>query len=146
MFHYEWMTFGKGTVRTMSEPKKTKQPKVAKIRNPLEPPQEGDADNVLPPSIGEIAKANAAKKRSISTKDVFVFVKASEAPLAPQANQIVNTIQAAGASGRLRADLVEDLKAILTTRQPAERVLTYYQKSLIDAGLVRIENPDRVAA
>lgn len=94
-------------------------------------------------SIGEIAKERAAQRNSLAKADVFVFVKVAEKPIAPQATCIVKTIQEAGEQGIGRVQLVEVLKGVLTTRQPAERILNYYQKALIDAGLIKIVNPGR---
>ncbi len=124
----------------MSE--KTKQTKKPKLVNTPENPP---ADPAAPkPTLGELAKANAEKRRSVAQKDVFVFVKNPEKPIAPQATAILNTI-AAHPGGIVRPELVEALKPVLVTRQPAERILTYYQGTLVDAGLIRIDNPERVA-
>lgn len=121
--------------------KKTKQPKMTNTPPPAEQPT---GEQPAPKSIGEVAKANAEKRRSVAQKDVFHFVKNPEKPVAPQATAILNTI-AAHTDGIVRPELVEALKPVLVTRQPAERILTYYQAALIEAGLVRIENPERVA-
>lgn len=123
--------------------KSTKKPKLV---NTPEPPVENAAgEQPAPkPTLGEIAKANAEKRRSIAQKDVFVFLKNPEKPVAPQAQTILNTI-AAHPNGIVRGELVEALKPVLVTRQPAERILTYYQAALIEAGLVRIDNPERAA-
>lgn len=126
----------------MSEKKTKKQPKMTNT-----PPPAGDqpaGDQPAPKSIGEVAKANAEKRRSIAQKDVFVFLKSPEKPIAPQATTILNTIFA-HPDGIVRPALVEALKSVLVTRQPAERILTYYQAALVDAGLVRIDNPERAA-
>lgn len=81
--------------------------------------------------------------------DVFtrVFVNGAGAPplkadgsarrIAPQLLAIANTIEAAGEAGISRKDLVEKLSVpgVLTTRQPVGRILSYYQKDLVNFGL-----------
>lgn len=55
----------------------------------------------------------------------------------PQVKVIANVLEAAGADGLTRKDLVEKLvPAGLVTRQPASRILSYYQKDLIENGVV----------
>lgn len=58
--------------------------------------------------------------------------------LPPQATCIVQVIEKAGAKGLLRAELVNNLKGVLTTKQPEGRILSYYQKDLVDAGYVTL--------
>lgn len=125
-------------------PKKTKTPKAPKVAI-----AETSAPAATEPGkrdIGTIAKANAEKRKTLAQSDVFVFVKTPEKPVAPQANVIVDVIKAAGEAGIKRGDLVVGLKGPLKTRQPEERILTYYQASLVDAGIIKIVNPERDAA
>ena len=123
------------TTTTAAKPKKTKTPKT--VTTPVEgatPEKKG---------IGEIAKAAAAQRNTIAQADVFVFVRNPEKPVAPQAKTIIATIEAHGAEGVVRPQLVKELVTTLTTRQPAERILTYYQKTLVDVGAIQIVNPGR---
>lgn len=57
--------------------------------------------------------------------------------LAPQLLAIANVLEAVGEEGISRKDLVEKLSApgVLTTRQPVGRILSYYQKDLVNFGL-----------
>lgn len=70
--------------------------------------------------------------------DHFVFVQDPEGKLAIQAQIILNHIKAAGPAGISKKALVDVLTKDekFVTRQPVERVLTYYQRPLIDANLV----------
>lgn len=130
---------------TETKPKKTKTPKV--VNNP---PVEDAGQEATPASpgksLGEQAKERAARKKTIAQKDVFRFVKKSEKPLAPQAQVIVNTIEAAGDGGIVRPELIEALGPVLTTRQPVERILVYYSATLVDMGLIEVINPERSEA
>jgi hypothetical protein len=56
--------------------------------------------------------------------------------LPPQAQQIANVIEAAGVAGIRRAELVKNLVGVLVTRQPEGRILSYYQKLLVETGAV----------
>ena len=56
--------------------------------------------------------------------------------LAPQALVIFNIIHEAGDRGISKAELVSNLKGILKTRQPVERVLAYYSVLLKKDGLL----------
>lgn len=59
--------------------------------------------------------------------------------LAPQAMVIVNTIEAAGPKGISRKELCEKLPAAgLVTRQPVGRIVSYYQKPILEAGCVTL--------
>ena len=106
----------------------------------------GPSGESAPRNIGAIAKERAAQRNTLAKADVFIFVKNPEKPVAPQANCIVECIKTAGPDGIGREPLIEVLKQKLVTRQPAERILTYYQKSLEDAGLIVIHNPGRTAS
>lgn len=89
------------------------------------------------------ATAPAAKPAKIAKIDMFYFVNGVKEgeKLAPQARTIVNTLELHKA-GLSRADLVTALTGKLNTRQPESRILTYYQKSLIERGYVRIEETE----
>lgn len=116
------------------KPKKTKAPKAVNT------PEQSTATATK--SVGDRMREAAEKRRTIAKEDLFVFVKNPEKPVAPQATTIVNTI-AAHPQGIKRDDLVEALKTALTTRQPPARILTYYQAQLVEAGLIRVDNPNR---
>jgi hypothetical protein len=83
------------------------------------------------------------------TNDLFKRVmeggkgKIHTGKLAPQALVIMNTIEAAGDGGISRKDLVAALgdgsTGPLKTRQPAGRIVSYYQKALIASGAVVLE-------
>ena len=80
------------------------------------------------------ARKNAA---AAAQKDQFVFVKKAEAKIAPQAQTILNTIEAAGTI--TREELVKALTGVLQTRQPVGRIVSYYQKLLTgDTGCVTL--------
>jgi len=57
--------------------------------------------------------------------------------VAPQLQAIANTLEAVGEAGCTRKELVEKLSVpgVLTTKQPVGRILSYYQKDLVNFGL-----------
>ena len=72
--------------------------------------------------------------------------------VAPQAQVIINVVKAADMDGDklrapekrkglTRAELVENLKGVLVTKQPEGRILSYYQKLLVEVGAVKVEKP-----
>lgn len=89
----------------------------------------------------EAAKDEKAPKvAKPETKVQFSFVKDPDekAKLAPQARVIVSTLKELKTAPR--DHLVKVLgDGRLTTRQPVERILTYYQKSLETQGLIKME-------
>ena len=71
-------------------------------------------------------------------------VTGAEVKLAPQANVIINAIDAAEGHRITRKDLIGILpKAGLVTRQPPERILSYYIKTLTGSGAIKVtpKNP-----
>jgi hypothetical protein len=66
--------------------------------------------------------------------------------VAPQAQVILNTIEAAGDAGLTREQLVKNLTGVIVTRQPVGRIVTYYQKSLVDGGLITLAKAPSAAA
>jgi len=59
--------------------------------------------------------------------------------IAPQAQVIVNVIEAALPDGITRAQLVKNLEGVIVTRQPIGRIVAYYQKYLTtEIGLVTL--------
>lgn len=93
------------------------------------------------------ATAKAAAERT-AENDVFTV---GEGPsegakkLAPQAQQIVNLVEAAGKKGVTRKALVESMDGVVTTKQSLGRILSYYQKPLIDGGYLALEKAAVVA-
>lgn len=89
------------------------------------------------------AKARAAREARASN-DVFKFVKQpgeGDKKLPKQAQGIVNILEAASEEGRdgmSRTDLCEAMTQVIETRQPIGRILTYYQKPLVEGGYVEI--------
>jgi hypothetical protein len=83
----------------------------------------------------------AAASAPAAPKTVDTFVAKNAIPeggkLAPQARVIVNTVHAA--KSITREALINALDGKLVTRQPIGRIVTYYQKALIDAGYIAIE-------
>ena len=86
------------------------------------------------------AAAPAAKPAAPKTVDTFFFknaIKEGE-KLAPQARVIVSVLSTFGEKGANRDALVEALKGKLVTRQPEGRILTYYQKTLVEGKWIEI--------
>ena len=82
----------------------------------------------------------------IVEKDGKPVAVAPTTKLAPQAVVLLNAIEAAGPDGIRRADLVKNVTGVLITRQPPGRILSYYQKELVNSGAVKRSNPAPVAA
>lgn len=92
-----------------------------------------------------VAEAPAAEKAERGSNDVFHRTLGADgkpaAPskkLPPQAQTIVNAVEAAGKKGIGRKDLNAALEGVLQTRQPVGRIVTYYQKLLQEVGAVTI--------
>lgn len=92
------------------------------------------------------AVATKAPAPKVTKVDRFFFVKgvAEGEKLAPQARVIVNVLSE-HKDGVSRAELVTALTGKLNTRQPEGRILTYYQKTLVERGYVRIEETEVAA-
>jgi hypothetical protein len=56
----------------------------------------------------------------------------------PQAQVILNTLEAAGKDGISRQDLVKSLTGVLVTRQPVGRIVSYYQKLIQSVGAAKV--------
>jgi len=96
---------------------------------PTTPPDEKPAN--------DMSAARAARGENASDKFLYRGeVKEGVKKLAPQAQVIVNTVQAAGKAGVTRAQLCENLKGVLVTKQPIGRIVSYYQKSIVETGHV----------
>jgi len=86
-----------------------------------------------------IEKAHAAKNARLNAT-IFKFTGTEPTmKLAPQAQGIVNIIKEA--KQITRADLVTAMDGVITTRQPMGRILSYYQKTIVDCGSVEIVEP-----
>jgi hypothetical protein len=81
-----------------------------------------------------------AKPAAPKTIDTFKFVKpvAEGEKLAPQARVIINVLSEHKA-GLTREDLSKALDGKLQTRQPIGRIVTYYQKTLVERGYISID-------
>lgn len=88
----------------------------------------------------QMAAARAAKTENAG-KDVFVFLSHKpndENKVAPQVTVILNVMEKAGKAGITRKDLVAGLEGVIATRQPISRIVSFYQKSLVERGLAEI--------
>lgn len=114
--------------------KKTIKPAAAPATPPpASQPPDGAAPPVAAPAVG----AMAAERSRVAQGDRFTFV-ADLAKGAPQAKGIVNILKAAGPKGMTRTELTAAMKGVITTRQPEGRILSYYQKDLMEAGAITI--------
>lgn len=82
-----------------------------------------------------------AKKEKPATKIQFSFVKDPDekAKLAPQARVIIATLKELKTANRDHLVKVLTEQGQLKTRQPVERIVTYYQKSLETQGFLKME-------
>ena len=95
-------------------------------------------------ALEALARMRAAKARA-SSRDIFVYrgkIREGTKRLPPQAQTIVNAIEAAGIQGISRQELLEVLRGTLYTSLPENRVLAYYQKTLIDRGYIELIKAD----
>jgi len=108
-----------------------------------------------PPTTPDEGAAKAPAKKvgrpaGFSTKDNDVFKSELPQPdvkMAPQALQIAKIVEASGNKGITRGELVKQMDGIVTTRQPQGRILSYYQKALVEAKFFTItEGAPAVAA
>ena len=91
------------------------------------------------PGTPEAAAAAREAREQMRAKDRFVYLKESEKKLAPQAQGIVNILKEAGEAGMSREELTNAMKGVIVTRQPEGRILSYYQKSLVECGAIEIK-------
>lgn len=86
------------------------------------------------------AKTTPAAPAKPKTIDTFRFLKpvGEGAKLAPQARVIVNVLSEFK-DGVTREDLNKALEGKLQTRQPIGRIVTYYQKLLVESGYISID-------
>ena len=89
---------------------------------------------VVNADVTAMVVTNAPKLRNTIYKRASVDKPAKT--LAPQALVIFNIIHEAGDRGISKTELVGNLKGILKTKQPVERVLAYYSVLLKKDGLL----------
>ena len=89
---------------------------------------------VVTAGVTDVVATNAPKLRNTIYKRASVDKPAKA--LAPQALVIFNIIHEAGDRGISKSELVGNLKGILKTKQPVERVLAYYSVLLKKDGLL----------
>lgn len=126
----------------------TKEPS-AKKQSAKTPVGTTTKDETPTPKESE-AKPKADRKNA-SDSDKFYFVnrptegegdEQKPVKIAPQAAGIVSTVEAAGKDGITRKELVELLDTVIETRQPVSRILTYYQKMLVEKGFLRVDKAE----
>lgn len=101
--------------------------------NTATPPTEADQSAKAPKTPG--------RPKGFSTKDGDLFksnLPQPEVKVAPQAAAIAKIVEAAGTKGITRKDLVAQMDGIVTTRQPMARILSYYQKLLVESGFFTV--------
>lgn len=93
---------------------------------------------VVPKGFQKTAEEKEAAARAASN-DRFTYlgqVVEGAKKLAPQAQGIVNLIQAKGKKGITRSELVASMEGVIQTKQPLGRILSYYQKEIAEKGYV----------
>jgi len=86
-------------------------------------------------SIAAKAERNANDRFTrVFGKDGKAVVPTGKVP--PQVACILNVLEAAGPEGLMREELSKNLKGVLVTRQPESRIVTYYQKLMVESGAV----------
>lgn len=94
------------------------------------------------PAGNTTATETITEKAERNANDVFKRVFAGGKAVAPtgkvppQAMVIINTLEAAGKDGLSRTELNKNLTGVLVTKQPVGRIVTYYQKLLVECGAV----------
>jgi hypothetical protein len=102
------------------------------------------ANTSTPPAAADTSAKAAGKPgrpAGQSTKDGDVFKSNTPQPevkMAPQALAIAKLVEASGNAGITRKELVEKMDGVVVTRQPQGRILSYYQKALVEAGFFSI--------
>lgn len=129
----------------MATPKETKPGSAPVAGGQAQPTSTAPAGAPATPGAPSATKAAAEERakndrfvRVMTTKDgKQVGVDANNGKkLAPQAQQIVNIIEAAGAKGLTRDEIIAKMKGVVKTRQPESRILSYYQKTIQENGMV----------
>jgi hypothetical protein len=92
------------------------------------------------PSQKKPIKQDAAEKPTVSKREVrYKLLGQVPEKLSPQARTIINLIANYGNEGVSRQQLIEELKPLLKTRQPTERVLSFYTVVLKQDGIISSE-------
>ena len=118
----------------------------AKIKSePIETQTEAQTEaqtetHVAKPNEAQEVKEKAPRAARARDTDLFTFLKdpAPDTRWAPQAQIILGHIRRNNeiTRGKLISDLRED--PTFTTRQPHERIVAYYQKDFVNAGIIRV--------
>jgi hypothetical protein len=95
-------------------------------------------ENTAPETAGEAAPKAPKAPRVSNITYTFVKEPAEGQKFAPQAMLIIKHVQNAGANGISKGDLGKALLAdeAFKTKQPVERIIGYYQKDLVNAGVL----------
>lgn len=111
---------------------------MAEKTNKKAPAAAAAAATTTPPAANAASTAPATPAAP-KTVDTFTFVKnvAEGEKLAPQARVIVNVLSD-HKEGLTREALSKALDGKLVTRQPIGRIVTYYQKMLVERGYITI--------
>lgn len=97
--------------------------------------------NATPAPANEgTAKVGRPAGQSTKSSDIFTAVdpQPTGVKIAPQAQGIVNILLASDSKSLTREKLIEGMVGVVQTRQPEGRILSYYQKVLVDGGFVTI--------
>ena len=87
------------------------------------------------PAVDETAVKTERKSREVRYK----LVGSVPEKLSPQAKIIIDLLANYGDAGVSRKELIEELKPLLKTRQPTERVLSFYSVVLKHDGVISSE-------
>lgn len=112
--------------------------------------KKASAPTSAPESVKPAVTATKTAAAKVAKIDKLFFLNAVKEgdKLAPQARVIVNVLAENDTSGTgvTRDDLVTALVGKLNTRQPEARILTYYQKTLVEAGYIKVETVETEVA
>ena len=100
-----------------------------------------EPNTATPPTEADAPKKSPGRPKGFSTKDNDLFkaeLPQPETKVAPHAAAIAKIVEAAGTAGISRKDLVSQMEGIVITKQPLARILSYYQKLLIENGFFTV--------
>lgn len=111
---------------------------MAKVKSAAPAATEGNEGPATTEGAAQAAEKKPAAPRNSNIRYTFVKDPAEGQKFAPQAVLIIKHVQAAGADGISKSDLIKALGAdeAFKTRQPIERIIGYYQKDLVNAGVL----------
>lgn len=95
---------------------------------------------------GQATEAPAPKKSRVNHYGPGKVKLTDDIKLPPQERVIVALIQEAGKAGISRKDLIAAMDGKVTTRQPLERILGYYQNDMVARELIVVEKKEVEAA